>query len=190
MRSRKRRKTNSENMKRLKANAEFEARRLAGIAKAKADPEQKASRRTTLAKTLAAPGVRKRAIRNSRKTQSSPEFRAGARARGKKVWSDLRSGAPAPAAKNSPGRRRKRKRKPLEQTAEVRRSLAIEQRLGSGPRTTKALVAARHAVHEEEVRRATLLGKKGIEYDTIAKQHERFLRRRHPDHSDASAGTN
>jgi hypothetical protein len=108
MRSRKRRNINSENMKRLKAHAEFEARRIAGLRKAEAAPERKASRRATLAKTLAARGVRARAIRNSRKAQSSPQFRARASAQGKQRWAELRGASTAPPAKTpTRGRRRK-----------------------------------------------------------------------------------
>jgi len=93
MRSRQRRKTNSENMKRLKADPEFEALRLAGILEAKADPEQKERRIATLAKTLARRGVRKRAIRNSKKAQSDDGYRARMSARKKNWWAELRAGS-------------------------------------------------------------------------------------------------
>jgi retron-type reverse transcriptase len=91
MRPQKRRKTQSAIMKKLKADATFEARRLAGIQKAKADPEQKARRIATFAKALAVPSVARRRIKNSRKATKSREYRAAMSAKKKKFWADLRA---------------------------------------------------------------------------------------------------
>jgi len=95
MRSSKRREINSATMMRLKAHPEFEARRLAGIAKAEATPERKTLRRGTLAKTLAKPAVRRRRIKNSKKATATHEYRAAMSARKKKLWAGLRAGQAA-----------------------------------------------------------------------------------------------
>jgi hypothetical protein len=113
MRDRKRRKVQSKIMKKLKADPEFEALRLAGISKAEATEERKTARRATLSETLSKPAVSKRRKKNSAKAQLDPEYRDARSVEKKKFWADIRAAQDAHTAaktRNGPGAPKKTER--------------------------------------------------------------------------------
>ena len=71
---------------------------------------------------------------------------------------------------------RTRKRKERDRISEVRIGSSVERLLENGPRSKKSIIAARQAVFSEELRRAEAMKEEGIEYDTIAQYHKRYVR--------------